>query len=270
MSRSPQHTLWLWVEGMFPRRLDYFLLSKGLVASPAELLAGKTTTPDLRIVLMEPNMSGSGPPWIFNPAEDTLTPGTSTPCLRIACPSTGTEKWVHESTAILCYLEDVYASSGPETQPKAAMDRARMNDRLVAINEGFIHGVVYMKHAIPGTDFWSGLKDEDRSLAAARNSLQSMVTVFSKVQAWSEDSLESTGWLTPGIDGPGLVDFSLAALCRYTELCYGWDILEDEKLRQLAEWYRRFRTLPWWGGFEERQDVKPKNLAKEASKVGNR
>jgi len=245
---------------MFPRRLDYLLLSKGLVRSPADLLAGRTTEPNLRIVFMEPNLSGSGTRWIFNPAQDTLKPGTSTPCLRVADLTTGDEKWVHESTAIMCYLDEVYANSGPDMQPKSALDRARMNDRLLAINDGFAHGAVYMKHAIPQTAFWSGLKNEDRSLSAARNGLATMVVAFGKVQGWAEDSLDITGWLTPGINGPGLVDFSLAALCRYTELSYGWEILEDEKLKPLADWYRRFQELPWWDELENREGAIAKEL----------
>jgi len=252
-------TLWLWVEGMFPRRIAYFLLAKGLVTSPTDMLAKKTTDSALKIVLMKPNIPGSGQAWAFNPTEEALAPDVSSPCLRIVDPVRG-QRWVRESSAILCYLEDFYSNYGPSLQPRSLVERAEMNDRMFAINEGFIHGLVYIKHAIPQTAFWSGLKNQERSHTAARNGRASMVKVFSKMQMWAKKELETKGWLTPGVDGPGLVDFNLAALCRYTELSYGWDLLDDEALRPLAKWYKRFQKLPWWAELEAREGAIPREL----------
>ncbi|CAJ2508997.1 Uu.00g140230.m01.CDS01 [Anthostomella pinea] len=99
------------------------------------------------------------------------------------------------------------------------------------------------------------LRDGERSHAAALYAYAAMVKGLSKVQLWAADSLRLTGWLTPGIEGPGLADVSLAAGRRYLKLGYGWDCFEKEELRPLAEWYERFKSLDWWVALEEREGV---------------
>ncbi|KAK8135488.1 hypothetical protein PG984_003428 [Apiospora sp. TS-2023a] len=240
MASELQHTLWLWLEGFFPRRVWLYLLTKGLVASPADLLEGKTANPSLRINRMHMDMSAGG--WTFDDASNPAPQGASTPCLGIHNKATGETRYIYESASILVYLEAVYGGNQgrPCVMPKDPLDVANMNDIIGIMNLAML----------------------DSGRAAALNARVGMTKNLGKVQAWAAKSLQTTGWLTPGIEGPGLADFCLAAARRYLELTFGWDIFEEggEELKELAAWYERFQGLDWWEAAEERAIVHPAQL----------
>ncbi|KAI1842479.1 hypothetical protein JX265_013736 [Neoarthrinium moseri] len=257
MTSQFQHTLWLWLEGMFPRRISYYLLMKGLVASPSDLLHGKTGDPSLRLSLINFDTAKG---FTYLDAEDPAPKGASTPCLRIIDPSTGDARFIHESSAILTYLETVYGGHGPALAPEDAVSVAIMNDLIAGINLAVTDGAYYIKHAVPQSTAWSLLKNEERSHAAALNAYAFAVKNLLKVQLWANPTLSGAGWLTPGIHRAGLVDATLAGGCRYLDLTYGWDMLENEELSELKEWYKRFKVLPWWSELEDREDVHPSEM----------
>lgn len=142
-------------------------------------------------------------------------------------------------------------------KPKDVLDTVAMNDLVGQMNISITDSSTYLRHASPQFAAFSGLQNEERSQAAARIGYQITMKGFLKVQDWAHDSLATTGWLTPGIDGPGLVDVNLAAVRRYLELGYGWNIFEKEELKPLEEWYGRFQKLAWWDALEERPNVHP-------------
>lgn len=257
-SQGPtEHTLWLWPEGMFPRRITFWLLMKGLVASPADLLAGKTKDPSIRISLIRMDISKG---FVYLDTADPAPQGASSPCLRIHHVSSGAKHYIHESSAILAYLERAYSDVGPALAPQDPIGLAIMDDLAGVINLAMGDSYYYIKHSVPQTAAWSGLKNEERSHAAAINGYASMVRNLVKLQWWAEDSLQNTGWLTPAVEGPGVIDITLASGRRYLELTFGWNIFEKEELKSLAAWYERFQAVPWWKTLEERENVHPPEL----------
>jgi glutathione S-transferase len=258
MASNYDHTLWLWIEGASPRRIDYLLLMKGVVSSPDDLFRGKTNDPRLKIIRMSVDMQAMG--WIFEPANDKLPAGYTTPSLRVTDPKTGVSRWIRESSSIADYFEERYADRGTPLKPTDPLDIAVMDDLIGMANLLNVDAGYYLRHACPPAAKWSGLKEEHRNHASALNGKENMTKNLKKFQTWAQDTLKSTGWLTPGIDGPGLVDLNLAAGRRYMELGYDWDIFEGDELRELAEWYERFKKLPWWNTFEKRENIHPKEL----------
>ncbi|KAK8101807.1 hypothetical protein PG999_012181 [Apiospora kogelbergensis] len=263
MASDLQHTLWLWLEGFFPRRVWYYLLTKGLVASSADLLEGRTTESNLRINRMHMDMSKGG--WTFADPSNPAPPGASTPCLGISDPATGETRYIYESASILVYLETVYGGRGrgsPPAMPIDPIDVATMHDIIGITNLATLDAGYYTRHAVPALAAWSGLANEDRSRAAGLNAHAGMARNLGKIQSWAAASLKTTGWLTPGRGGgPGLADFCLAAGRRYLELTFGWDMFEGEgeELNELAAWYERFKGLDWWEAAEENAVVHPRN-----------
>ncbi|KAI0404768.1 hypothetical protein F4802DRAFT_566269 [Xylaria palmicola] len=267
MANKENLTLFLWLQGLFPRRLNYYLLIKGLVSSPEDLLNGKTTDPNLSIVRLTFDMPSGG--WISDPESDPLPPSisTSSPCLRVRDPETGAEHWVRESSSILEYLEEVYSDKGPSLKPRGLLDSAATHDLVGQINASGAEGTSYLRHVSPQFAAFSGLREEERSPAAARVGYQNSVKALLRVQDWSGKSLATTGWLTPGVDGPGLVGVNLAAIRRYVDLVYGGNMFEPEELKPLEEWYRRFQKLSWWSALEERPNVHPPELKFTIDKI---
>ena len=245
-------TLFLWVEGYSPKRVAYYLLAKGLVASPTDLMAGVTSDPNLRINLIELR---DGRLVDVN-ASDPRPAGKSTPCLRIVDRATGCTTWLHESATIPLYFEELYPDLGP-LQGRLPLERAQMHDILAQYDMALAEGTNYLRNAAAVTTMWSGMRNEDRSLPVALHGKASMVKSLCRMQDRANESLTATGWLTPGVNGPGIVDLSLAALAWYQHLCYGWDIFADESLGELRRWYGRFKELSWWVALEQSGVLKP-------------
>lgn len=134
--QSPQHTLWLWTEGAFARRIVYYLLIKGLVSSPAALLEGKTTEANLQVnvIKLDPQTGG----WICtNNPSDPQPQGASNPCMRTACMETKTSTLIHESNSILLYLEELYPANSdqrPALKGDTLLLTAKTADLLAQIN----------------------------------------------------------------------------------------------------------------------------------------
>lgn len=250
MSFSHQNTkltLFLWVEGFFPKQVAYYMLIKGLIDSPSQLYRGETNDPRLsvnRIIYTGKSLEGVDP-------NDPKPAGKSVPCLRIADLTGATApRWIHESNSIRLYLEELYPENPPMISP-TPFDRALMNDIQGTLTQALTDFNFYLKNAVSVTTAWSGMRDEDRSLPVARHAKQGMVRSFVKAQDLASESLESGGWLTPGLDHPGIVDVFLAGGMRYVELSYSFNLLEDEKLELLRCWYARFKEQPWWAELEE-------------------
>lgn len=260
MDGKLQHTLFLWIEGMFPRRIAYALIMKGLVESPARLFTGETKDPYFQVkrIIFEGGKMINVDPTDPRPADKSM------PCLRIVDLIRGTTTWLHESTAILNYLEDIYPTFSPLRGP-TPLDKALMNDTITRLNEALVDSLYYIKNAAPVTTFWSGLRDEERSLDIALYAKKQMVKGLLKVQAWAEVNLQNKKWLTHGLDHPGLADLCLAAWIHYNELSYAFDILEDKELGLLRNWYARFKQESWWKELEESDYHHPPEITYDAS-----
>jgi glutathione S-transferase len=247
MSSTLDLTLFLWLEGFFPKSVAYYLLFKGIVNSPAQLYEGTTNDPHLKIRVISFNGSA------FEDADpkDPKPPGKSLPCLRVVDRAAGEKTtWIHESSSILRFLEDHYPQE-PRMMGTEALERAIMYDSLAAIYQGFNDCNYYIKNAAEVTTSWSGIRNEDRSLVLASYAKKSMAHSFIKVQDWAAESLQDGGWLTSGIRSPGLVDVTLAAGVRYMELSYSLDLFEEKELEPLRQWYARFKKSQWWKDYEE-------------------
>ncbi|KAM0242297.1 hypothetical protein ACHAP5_007237 [Fusarium lateritium] len=240
-------TLFLWMEGFFPKQVVYYLLIKGLADSPAQLYEGKTNDPRLRVNVL----SFNGAKMEDANSEDQKPVGKSTPCLRIVDVTGKTPpRWVHESVSIRGFLEEMYPEKPSMISP-TPFGRAIMGDIHSTVLQAIIDCNYYMKNAASVTTSWSGLKDEDRSLAVARHAKDGMVRSLLKAQEWAAESLETGGWLTPELSHPGLADVTLAGGVRYMELSYSLGMLDEPRLELLRSWYARFQKLSWWKELEE-------------------
>ncbi|RYP69318.1 hypothetical protein DL770_008261 [Monosporascus sp. CRB-9-2] len=253
MASQYQNTVWLWMEGAFARRIMYQLLIKGLVESPAALLRGETTTPSLRVIRVQ---IGSGYGWeCVDRTAEPHPKGASNPCLRTTDLATGVSQFIYESTSITQYLEEVYPDS--PMQPKSAIDRAKMLDILGKINLTAVDSNYFLRNTVPEHGAIMGLEAADQSRTAAMNARSCETKGMLKIQEWAVENgmIPTSGWLTPGVDGPGLADVAFVSTHRFIELVYGFDAVGDERLRTLAAWYERFKQLPWWKELEDREGV---------------
>lgn len=179
--------------------------------------------------------------------------------MRITKPVTGASRFLYESTSILLYLEGLFPE--PAMQPKDVVERGRMLDMLGHINLVGVDTNYKLRNTIPEHGMMMGLMPENQSRVAAENAEAQEKKGVIKLQAWAREyGCFETGWLTPGMKIPGLVDVALVPTFRFVELVWGIDILQDEELKLLADWYARFTTLSFWADYEERDGILPSLL----------
>ena len=258
---NPEYTLFLWVKGAYPRRIVYQLLCSGLVASVADLNAGKVDHPNFHLNVITLTLEDGSPVMRAADPNDPTPVGKSSPALRIRNTDTGSEEWIHESGSIAMFLAEQFPAKNPvvssdPVKRAQALDSVQLNN-LACQNLG-----TYISHALPAqiTTYWSKLSEEDRSKGAGLNAKLHIANQQAKLQDWAAASLEKGGWLTPGIEGPGVVDCTVAGVLRYFWLGYEVDMLEDERLGPLRDWWKRFKSLPWWEELEETGEVHPSFL----------
>lgn len=263
MSLAPgsELTLFLWLEGFFPKQVVYYLLITGLASSPELIYQGKTNDPRLNINIIHLTEKG----FESTSPNDPKPAGKSMPCLRIVDPISADKSpiWIEESAAVLAFLEENYKGKLSMTSP-TMLDRAKMQDIRSPIVQSFAQFNHYITHAAAVTTSWSGIKNEDRNLTVARRAKRDFTSSLRQAQTRAEASLQTHGWLTPGLAHPGINDVVLASAVRYMELSYAFDMLEDAELGLLRDWYRRFKQAEWWNEVEE-QGRHPKLLRHPAS-----
>ncbi|CVL09172.1 hypothetical protein FPRO06_13379 [Fusarium proliferatum] len=249
MSTHYRHTLLLWVEGYFPKRIAYYLLSKGVCSSVEQLYEGKTNESNLKIVPI--TFTGDG--FVSEDPEEPLPPGSKVPALRLDDTESGTSVWIHETWSIINYLEEsLDGNKYRQMWATSPIDRAITQDALSYIALATDAGRIWLINCAPYmAAFWS-IPDSELSLPVGRRARREFEGYFKTLQDMATDNLTATGWLTPAADGgPGMADVMLAATVRHTELSWSEFILEDEGLGKLREWYGRFKTVGFWYELEE-------------------
>ncbi|SCO57021.1 uncharacterized protein FFMR_14177 [Fusarium fujikuroi] len=249
MSTSYKHTLFLWIEGYFPKRITYYLLSKGICSSVEQLYDGKTNESNLKIVPI--TFTGDG--FVSQDPEEPLPPGSKVPALRLDDTESGRSVLIHETCSIINYLEEVFTGNKyRQMWATSPINRAIAQDVISYIALATDAGRIWLINCAPYmAAFWK-IPDSELSLSAGRRARREFEGHFKTLQDMAADNLTATGWLTPAADGgPGIADVMLAATVRHTELSWGEFILEHKGLGRLREWYERFKTLGFWYELEE-------------------
>jgi glutathione S-transferase len=249
MSRYHEHKLFLWIEGYFPKRIAYYLLSRGLCSSVEQLYDGKTNEANLKIVRI--TFTGNG--FVSEDPDEPLPSGTKVPALRLDDTDSGKSIWIYETWSIINYIEEVFDSNKYRqiwaTNP---IDRAITQDILGYIALATDSGRIWLINCAPYMAAFWNIPDSEVSLAVGRRARRDFEGHFKTLQNVAANNVTKTGWLTPAADGgPGMADVMLAATVRHTELSWSEFILEDEELGRLREWYEKFKTVGFWYELEE-------------------
>ncbi|KAM0185586.1 hypothetical protein ACHAPI_012091 [Fusarium lateritium] len=253
MTSHYQHTLFLCIEGFFPKQIAYYLLSKGLCSSVEQLYEGKTNESNLKVVRVTFTDEG----FVSEDPENPLPKGTTGSALRIDNAENGKTIWIREPWSMISYLEEVFPSNDTNKyrQMWAAdpVERAISRDIICYVYSSIELGSVWLSNSAPFTWTYRKIPEEERSIGVGRRARREFEGLFKKLQNVAAENLAKTGWLSPAADGgPGLADCILSSIVRHTELAWSEFILEDEPLEDLREWYEKFQTLWFWDELEEK------------------
>ncbi|KAM0244932.1 hypothetical protein ACHAP5_005839 [Fusarium lateritium] len=253
MTSHHQHTLFLCIEGFFPKQIAYYLLSKGLCSSVEQLYEGKTNESNLKVVRVTFTDEG----FVSEDFEHPLPKGTTGSALRIDNAEDDKTIWIREPWSMVSYLEEIFPRN--ETNKYRQMwavdpvEKAISRDIIRYVYSSIELGGVWLSNSAPFTWTFRKIPEDERSIGVGRRARREFEGLFKKLQSVAAENFAKTGWLTPAAGGgPGLADCILASIVRHTELAWSEFIFEDEPLGDLRAWYEKFQTVWFWDGLEER------------------
>lgn len=231
-SHMPKPRLWVLPWGLYPRRITIYLKEKGILD-------------DFDVVPVKISQNGQEP----SPGKPT----GSMPILELSPPTTdadGTAKndgrYIHQSRAILEYLEDIYGptdSSSTRTRIRdmrgaTAEERARVREMMDVLEEGVSFFGVYVHQA---SKLFEGM--EGQSAEAARAAKERMERMFDLLEAMAERCgggleswLDRGPWLAGGGEGPTILDCVGLATVQFAREVYRVDLVKGrQKLGRMCE-----------------------------------
>lgn len=252
MTTQYQHTLFLCIEGFFPKQIAFYLLSKGICSSVEQLYEGKTNEPNLKAVRVTFTDEG----FVSEDPENPLPKGTTGSALRLDNAEDDKPVWIREPWSMISYLEEVFPGTDDNNYRQMwatdAVERAVSRDIISYVHSSIEQGNTWLSNSAPFTWTYRKIPEEERSIGVGRRARREFEGLFKKLQGVATENLTKTGWLTPVADGgPGMADCILASTVRHTELAWSEFILEDEPLEELRKWYEKFQTVWFWNELEE-------------------
>ncbi|KAF2003989.1 hypothetical protein P154DRAFT_519583 [Amniculicola lignicola CBS 123094] len=246
---SPKITIWLWMIGLFPRRIIYYLVAKKL--KPTHLSTHQIT--------LVPVTWGPGGTLVsLDQSLPTPPTGISVPHMVIQKPG-APDFHVSESGAIMEYLEELF---GNETEGELAElkghtpeQRARTGDVISLVND-FIQCIgVHLVNSHPASLPWSGISREEWSTATADFAQKRIKRFLERLEDWVKDDIVTKG--CKSLSGEGievsLGDIVLMAQVEYARDLYGTEVLKDCEV--LAKWWERANKEKWCVKMEDLQKM---------------
>jgi glutathione S-transferase len=178
--------------------------------------------------------------------------GTSLPIMRIQHPN-NTEFLVHESSAILEYLQEIFPGEN-DINGSTIQQRARSRDILSLLSEAMVWSGVDIFHSDPRTTAFSGLSIEGQSASAAAHGKMKFHKLLEKLEGWVRADVEGKGTMSlAGGDGVTFADLALMAPVEYFSEVYGREWIEGHGV--LGQWYERMKKEEWVVGREKLGEV---------------
>lgn len=186
-------------------------------------------------------------------------PEGSLPVMRLEYDGDENKKetvYIHESMAIMQYLDDLFPASSDHAELKGStpIQRARATDILSVLNDAVSWGIVSLVHSNPSTSSWSGLKEEDMSSAAAAHAQRKVEGLTGKMDGWVRENMATTdGGKHGSLAGRGaavtFADVALMAQVEYMKEVYGMDFIAG--YGALEQWWEEMKGEDWVLGREK-------------------
>jgi glutathione S-transferase len=213
-AQQPKPRLWVLDWGLFPRRVLIYLKEKGI-------------RDDFEIIPVVVSHDGAA----HSPGKP---PGTL-PVLEIERESAEDKldgTYIFQSTAILEYLEDVYADHKPNMRGATPKDRARVRECMDIMNEAVTCLGMYT-HNASALFAGHGIQDEATAMWAGRR--------YHKLLDILENLADPKGPFLANVnDQPTIVDCVLLATAQFGRVSYRLDLLSGhERLKICVDAFER-------------------------------
>lgn len=243
-------TIWLWPTGLFPRRLIYYLRAKRITLSAL-------TAHNIHLIPVI--LDTATPKLDAKEGYEKKPEGMSLPCMRVEHVGEERIEYVHESLAIVGFLEEVFGGTGGEDAQaqgcgnimgSTPSQRARTNDILSLLAEATVYANIALIHSDPTTLFWSGLTSSAMSASTAADASRRFHNMLSKLEGWVEKDVIKGQMSSLSGEGSAvtLADVVLMSSVTYAEDHNGVGWVEGHE--GLTSWCERVKGCAWWVGAE--------------------
>jgi glutathione S-transferase len=165
-----------------------------------------------------------------------------------------TKRILHQSSAILQYLEECYPpSQGYRDLSGASSPELKAHVRAIVqlVNDATIwmQGDIFHTHAFAVT--LGLITKEEQSTAASIYAKQRWRKEFAKLDSWVQQYDREKKLISlAGVHTPTIADFTLLSAVELFKDFFSVDVLEG--FSALEVWYKRYTESPWW---VRREDV---------------
>jgi glutathione S-transferase len=195
--------------------------------------------------------------------------GMSLPCMRIAYTEEdgGRVEWVHESLAIIAWLEEKFPDGGGDwtgnIMGTTPLQRARTAEILSLIAEATVYSNIALIHSNPSTLSWSGLTAAEMSPSAAAAASRRFHALLAKFESWVEGDVLRGGSRSLSGEGAKVTVADVVLMCNvaYMEESYGMDWVEEHGV--LRVWVERVKGEEgegWFVGVGELREAEGRGL----------
>ncbi|KAF4175365.1 hypothetical protein CNMCM8927_000224 [Aspergillus lentulus] len=243
-----QQTIWVWPRGLYPGQLVYYLKAKSLPI--AVLHSPENPEGPLNIVPIKIDMA-AGKLTLALPNTEHQPPSSLLPVMRIV--DGDTTRILHQSTAVLQYLEDYYhpsqgyndlsGGSSPELRAHVRAIVQLVTDAMIWIQNDIFHTREFAVTL-------GRISKEEQSAAASVYARKQWKGEMAKLDRWvSENAQAESISLSGALGTPNLADFTLLSAVELFREFFNEDILEG--YAALEAWYKRYSESSW---FVRRED----------------
>jgi glutathione S-transferase len=187
---------------------------------------------------------------VSQPGYEERPPRNTLPLMRIE-HTNGPVQWVHESTSIISYLDEVFSGTiMPDIVGSTMAQRAKTRDIISKFNDAVVWGFSALIHTNPEMHHVSGLALEEMSATTAADAAKRSKSYLATVEDWIKEDVVDKG--AKSLSGEGqvvtLADVFVMAHVSYLEDSHGQDYIEG--LEVFKTWYKRAMEQEWFVGYE--------------------
>ena len=243
---TSQMTLWTWPRGHYPGQMHFYFKAKALplsvLATPSNPSGSLTIIP----IAANPKTNRLAP--VYPDLEPQPT-DSKLPVMKITNPGDKTTRILHQSTAVVQYLEGYFPpSKGYRDLSGASSPELRAHVR--AIVQLITDAMIWMQCDIFNTHPFAislGLcAPGKQSAAASEYARRRWKADLAKLDRWVQalDQEKEAISLAGALEYPTTADFNLLSAVELFKDWFDTDVFEG--FPALERWYGRYRRSEWW------------------------
>jgi glutathione S-transferase len=242
-------TIWIWPRGLYPGQMHFYLKAKSLPLS----VLNTPDNPDGLLTIVPIRIDPEVARLVLTfPDTEPQPPDSLLPVMKIV--DGDTTRILHQSTAIVQYLEESYPPS-EGYKDLSGGGSLELKAHVQAIVQLVMDAMIWMQadifHVHDFAVTLGQITKEEQSMAASVYAKKRWRRELAKLDRWVQklDQERAPISLAGDLDTPTIADFTLLSAVELFKDFFDTDVLEGFSALQV--WYKRYTESQWWIPREE-------------------